>query len=150
MCRDRRGTIGVVLSQKLNDAAATALGVLDGKLDLLPPGGLAVGLRQLAARSIVRRQVLMFRGFSGNPDGAPAIFRDLTVASFGRTNGAGVLSLRRTRAGQFGAEIAALATGNLVARCQASRCDWDPRVDQSALRTRIVGLRPSPVASPTL
>ena len=68
-----------MLSLKMNDAAVTALGVLDGLAGIAPPGGLAPGLRDLAARGIVRRgRVLTWAGSARDADGAPASFQDLT------------------------------------------------------------------------
>jgi hypothetical protein len=65
-----------VLSLKLNDAAVA---VLDGLHAIAPPGGLAPGLHDLAARGIVRRgAVLTWADSAGRAEGAPGIFTDLT------------------------------------------------------------------------
>jgi len=68
-----------MLALKMNDAAVRALGVLDGLAAVAPPGGLAPGLRDLAARGIVRRgRVLTWPHSARDADGAPGSFQDLT------------------------------------------------------------------------
>jgi hypothetical protein len=68
-----------VLSIRMNDDAATLLGVFGHLADIAPPGGMAAGLRGLLASGIVRRaQVLTWADSYGNADDAPSIFPDLT------------------------------------------------------------------------
>jgi hypothetical protein len=68
-----------VLSLKMNDAAVRTLAMLHGLATLEPSGGLAPALRDIAARGIVRRsQVLTWADSTGNAEGAPSIFKDLT------------------------------------------------------------------------
>jgi len=68
-----------MLALKMNDAAVRALGVLDGLAAVAPPGGLAPGLRDLAAPGIVRRgRVLTWPHSARDADGAPGPFQDLT------------------------------------------------------------------------
>ena len=68
-----------MLSVKMNDVAVRAVGVLVGLAAAEPPGGLAPGLRDRAAGGIVRRgEVLTWAGSSGNAEGAPSVFGDLT------------------------------------------------------------------------
>ncbi|HZB33939.1 MAG TPA: hypothetical protein VE465_27505 [Streptosporangiaceae bacterium] len=75
----------------MNDAAAAMLGVLSGSLFLQPPGGLAAGLKERAARGIVRRgNVLTWArsagavepawsaGPAGTGDGVSPLATDLT------------------------------------------------------------------------
>ncbi|WP_242902366.1 hypothetical protein [Actinomadura terrae] len=69
-----------MLSLTMNDAAADMLGVLSGRADLEPPGGLAAGLRERASRGIVRRgKVLTWASSTGGAAGAPSFFKDLTA-----------------------------------------------------------------------
>jgi hypothetical protein len=71
--------MGRVLSLKLNDAAVELLGVLDGRAGLEPPGGLAPGLRERAARGIARRgEVLTWTTSTSDPDLALSRLEDLT------------------------------------------------------------------------
>jgi hypothetical protein len=68
-----------MLSLSMNDAAVRAVGVLAGLAAAELPGGLAPGLRDRAARGIVRRgEVLTWAGSSGDAEGAPPVFGDLT------------------------------------------------------------------------
>ncbi|MER7585857.1 hypothetical protein [Kitasatospora sp. NPDC097691] len=68
-----------MLSLTMNDAAAEMLGVLAGQAALTPPGGLALGLRGRLAQGIARRgEVLTWADSTGNADGAPSFFGDLT------------------------------------------------------------------------
>ncbi|MFD8784786.1 hypothetical protein [Kitasatospora sp. NPDC059599] len=67
-----------MLSLTMNDAAAEML-VLTGGAVLTPPGGLAPGLRGRLAEGIARRgDVLTWADSTGNADGAPSFFGDLT------------------------------------------------------------------------
>jgi hypothetical protein len=67
-----------MLTLQANDAAADALRLPD-RLAIQPGSDLTPGLKQIAAQGILRRgNVLMWSGFSGNPDTAPGIFQDLT------------------------------------------------------------------------
>jgi hypothetical protein len=69
-----------VLTLKLNDAAAAALGVTNGLQDIAPPGGLAAGLQQRIDRGITRRgPVLTWTDSVGAADGAPSFLNDLTA-----------------------------------------------------------------------
>ncbi|MEU4115385.1 hypothetical protein AB0F71_12925 [Kitasatospora sp. NPDC028055] len=69
-----------MLSLRMNDAAAQALGVLDHPAALTPPGGLAPGLRDRLAHGITRRgAVLTWADSTGDADAAPAAFTDLTA-----------------------------------------------------------------------
>jgi hypothetical protein len=62
-----------MLTLKLNDAAVDALGLLTSFEAALPPGGLAAGLQELAARGIERRgQVLVWSDSRGGVEGAPS------------------------------------------------------------------------------
>ncbi|MEV6682808.1 hypothetical protein AB0N09_38990 [Streptomyces erythrochromogenes] len=69
-----------MLSLTMNDAAAEALGVLAGQaLFAPPPNGLAPGLRERLAGGISRRgEVLTWADSTGDADGAPSSFTDLT------------------------------------------------------------------------
>ncbi|GAA1008259.1 hypothetical protein Aple_070600 [Acrocarpospora pleiomorpha] len=72
--------MGCVLSLRMNDAAVATLGVLSGLVGVVPPGGLAAGLREIAAGGIVRRgEVLTWAGSTGDAAGAPSFFGDLTA-----------------------------------------------------------------------
>ena len=73
------GIMNAVLTLKLNDAAAQALGMTDGLQGMAPPGGLAAGLQQRIDRGITRRgPVLTWRDSVGAAEGAPSFFNDLT------------------------------------------------------------------------
>jgi len=62
----------------MNDAAAEVLVFARGAVPTLP-GGLAPGLRDLLAEGITRRgDVLTWAGSTGNANGAPSLFGDLT------------------------------------------------------------------------
>jgi hypothetical protein len=64
---------------QMNDAAAATLGVFAGLGNVAPPGGLAPGLRELAAGGIVMRDdVLTFTGHGGWAPEPPGAFPDLT------------------------------------------------------------------------
>jgi len=68
-----------VLSLRMNDAAVHALGLLTSYETVMPVGGLAAGLEEVAAKGIVRRgAVLVWSDSRGNADGAPSIFPNLT------------------------------------------------------------------------
>jgi hypothetical protein len=56
----------------MNDAAAAMLGVPSGSMLLQPPGGLAAGLRERAARGIVRRGSVLTWARSAGPAGPAA------------------------------------------------------------------------------
>lgn len=72
--------MGRMLSLTMNEAAAEALGVSDGRAGLTPPGGLAAGLRERLAVGIERRgAVLTWADSTGGADGAPSFFPDLTA-----------------------------------------------------------------------
>lgn len=67
-----------MLSLTMNDAAAQIL-VLAGGASLTPPGGLAPDLRGLLEEGITRRgRVLTWASSTGNVNGAPSFFGDLT------------------------------------------------------------------------
>ncbi|MEV7121713.1 hypothetical protein [Kitasatospora griseola] len=67
-----------MLSLTMNDAAAEILVPVGGTI-LTPPGGLAPGLRGLLAEGIIRRRdVLTWANSTGNANGAPSFFGDLT------------------------------------------------------------------------
>ncbi|KOU22758.1 hypothetical protein ADK52_20145 [Streptomyces sp. WM6372] len=62
----------------MNDAAAEIL-VFAGGVNLTPPGGLALGLRGLLTEGITRRgDVLTWANSTGDANGAPSFFGDLT------------------------------------------------------------------------
>lgn len=63
----------------MNDAAIDATGLLSGLAAVEPPGGLAPGLRERAARGIVRRgQVLTWASSDGGAETVPLATSDLT------------------------------------------------------------------------
>ncbi|MFE7593381.1 hypothetical protein ACFU6K_28640 [Kitasatospora sp. NPDC057512] len=67
-----------MLSLTMNDAAAGILARAGGA-SLTPPGGLAPGLRGLLANGITRRgDVLTWADSTGDANGAPSFFGDLT------------------------------------------------------------------------
>ena len=69
-----------MLSLKMNDLAADALGMWAGQAVFSPPGGLAPGLRQRIAVGVLRQgKVLTWADSAGSADGAPSQFPDLTA-----------------------------------------------------------------------
>ncbi|MCH0542014.1 hypothetical protein I3F58_21105 [Streptomyces sp. MUM 203J] len=67
-----------MLSLTMNDAAAEILAPV-GATVLAPPGGLAPRLRALLAEGITRQGDVLTWASSGNANGAPSFFRDLTA-----------------------------------------------------------------------
>jgi hypothetical protein len=68
-----------VLTIQTNDAAGRALELLTGLGSPQPTGGLAPGLQDIIGRGILRRgRVLVWADSSGDAEGAPTIFKDLT------------------------------------------------------------------------
>ena len=68
-----------MLSLKINDAAIDATGLLSGLAAVGPQGGLASGLRERAARGIVRRgQVLTWASSDGGGEAVLSATGDLT------------------------------------------------------------------------
>ncbi|MCP2336147.1 hypothetical protein [Actinomadura rupiterrae] len=66
-----------MLSLKMNDAAVQTLGVLTGLERLEPPGGLATGLQEKAARGIIRHGQALTWSDSHNPANAQLYLDDL-------------------------------------------------------------------------
>ncbi len=63
----------------MNDLAVRALGMVSGPGSMEPPGGLGAGLREYAARGIVRRgEVVTWADSTADADNAPSFFPDLT------------------------------------------------------------------------